>query len=171
MYSSTPICPPPLEKLFRGEWRHFHRPYPLLPAEVEFHVLSRVLVACWVVGVPACCGGIFRIDKLYSIILLSVMLYVHEHNLESPWPCHVNRGRSCISFAVFWLHLLITVQSRQIAQSQYPVEYCLELAEKYSDGRIHKSEPEQWNGGNVNTVYFFFHQEKYLNQSHRVCLR
>ena len=28
----------------------------------------------------------------------------------------------------------------------YPVEYCLELAEKYSESKIHKSEPEPRNG-------------------------
>ena len=36
---------------------------------------------------------------------------------------------------------------------QYPVEYYLESVEEYSEGKIHKSEPESANG-NVNTVYF-----------------
>ena len=35
----------------------------------------------------------------------------------------------------------------------YPVEYYLESVEEYSEGKIHKSEPEPRNG-NVNTVYF-----------------
>ena len=35
----------------------------------------------------------------------------------------------------------------------YPVEYYLESVEEYSEGKIHKSEPEPGNG-NVNTVYF-----------------
>ena len=35
----------------------------------------------------------------------------------------------------------------------YPVEYYLESVEEYSEGKIHKSEPEAGNG-NVNTVYF-----------------
>ena len=35
----------------------------------------------------------------------------------------------------------------------YTVEYYLELVEEYSEGKIHKSEPEPRNG-NVNTVYF-----------------
>ena len=34
-----------------------------------------------------------------------------------------------------------------------PVEYYLESVEEYSEGKIHKSEPEPGNG-NVNTVYF-----------------
>ena len=34
----------------------------------------------------------------------------------------------------------------------YPVEYYLESAEEYSEGKIHMSEPESGNG-NVNTVY------------------
>ena len=33
--------------------------------------------------------------------------------------------------------------------------YCFESVEKYSDGKIHNSEPELRNGGNVNTVYFY----------------
>ena len=35
----------------------------------------------------------------------------------------------------------------------YPVEYYLELMAEYSEGKIHKSEPEPGNG-NVNTVSF-----------------
>lgn len=35
----------------------------------------------------------------------------------------------------------------------YLVEYYLESVEEYSEGNIHKSEPEPGNG-NVNTVYF-----------------
>ena len=35
----------------------------------------------------------------------------------------------------------------------YPVECCSESVEEYSEGKIHKSEPEPGDG-NVNTVYF-----------------
>ena len=35
----------------------------------------------------------------------------------------------------------------------YPVEYYLGSVEEYSEGKIHKSEPEPGNR-NVNTVYF-----------------
>ena len=35
----------------------------------------------------------------------------------------------------------------------YPVEYYLESVEEYSEGKIHKSEPEPGNG-NVDTLYF-----------------
>ena len=35
----------------------------------------------------------------------------------------------------------------------YPVEYCLESMEEYSECAIHKGEPEP-RKGNVNTVYF-----------------
>ena len=35
----------------------------------------------------------------------------------------------------------------------YPVEYYLESVEEYSEGKMHKSEPESGRG-NVNTVYF-----------------
>ena len=43
--------------------------------------------------------------------------------------------------------------SRDRKGQSYPVEYCLESMEEYSEGRVHKSEPEPRNG-NVNTVYF-----------------
>ena len=47
---------------------------------------------------------------------------------------------------------LVPVATVKIRQS-YPVEYYLESVEEYSEGKIHKSEPELGNG-NVNTVYF-----------------
>ena len=44
--------------------------------------------------------------------------------------------------------------SRHRKGQSYPVEYCLESVEEYSEGtEIHKREPEPRNG-NVNTVYF-----------------
>ena len=44
-------------------------------------------------------------------------------------------------------------RDRKGHDQSYPVEYCLESVEEYSEGTIHKSEPEPRNG-NVNTVYF-----------------
>ena len=41
----------------------------------------------------------------------------------------------------------------------YLVVYYLELLEEYSEGKIHKSEPEPRNG-NVNTVYFVHNQAR-----------
>ena len=38
-------------------------------------------------------------------------------------------------------------------RQSYPIEYYLESVEEYSEGKIHKNEPEPGNG-NVNTVYF-----------------
>ena len=38
----------------------------------------------------------------------------------------------------------------------YPVQYCLESVEEYSECTIHKGEPEP-RKGNVNTVYFINH--------------
>ena len=43
--------------------------------------------------------------------------------------------------------------SRDRKGQSYPVEYCLESVEEYSEGKIHKKEPEPGNG-NENTVYF-----------------
>ena len=48
--------------------------------------------------------------------------------------------------------MLISSNCDRKGQS-YPVEYYLESVEEYSEGKIHKSEPEPGNG-NVNTVYF-----------------
>ena len=50
------------------------------------------------------------------------------------------------------LHLLTLFKSRQ-KRSVFPVEYCLESVEEYSEGMIHQGEPEP-RKGNVNTVYF-----------------
>ena len=46
---------------------------------------------------------------------------------------------------------LVPVATEKV--SLYPVEYCLESVEEYSEGTIHKSKPEPRNG-DVNTVYF-----------------
>ena len=46
---------------------------------------------------------------------------------------------------------LVPVATEKV--SLYPVEYCLESVEEYSEGTIHKSEREPRNG-DVNTVYF-----------------
>lgn len=42
--SSTPIRPPPPEKLFRGEWRHCYRPCALSLSGVQF--VSRAVLRC-----------------------------------------------------------------------------------------------------------------------------
>ena len=47
---------------------------------------------------------------------------------------------------------LVPVATDKVRQS-YPVEYYLESVEEYSEGKIHKNEPEPGNR-NVNTVYF-----------------
>ena len=46
---------------------------------------------------------------------------------------------------------LVPVATEKV--SLYPVEYCLESVEEYSEGTIHKGEPEPQKG-NINTVYF-----------------
>ena len=47
-------------------------------------------------------------------------------------------------------HSLFMINKHTIAN---PVEHCLESVEKYSDGKIHKGEPELKNDRNVNTVH------------------
>ena len=63
--------------------------------------------------------------------------YVHQHNRLGYLIAFVN---------------LVQVATDRVRQS-YPVEYCLESVEEYSEGKIHKKEPEPGNG-NENTVYF-----------------
>ena len=76
----------------------------------------------------------------------SLFIYVHEHD------------RLCFPMlteetAVFdRLHLLTCFKSPQ-KRSVFPVEYCLESVEGYSECTIHKGEPEPQKG-NVNTVFF-----------------
>ena len=49
---------------------------------------------------------------------------------------------------------LVPVATENMRKGQsYPVEYCLESLEEYSEGKIHKDEPES-RSRNVNTVYF-----------------
>ena len=72
----------------------------------------------------------------------SLFIYVHEHD-----PMLTEET------AVFdRLHLLTQFKSRQ-KRSVFPVEYCLESVEGYSECTIHKDEPEP-RKGNVTTVYF-----------------
>ena len=57
-----------------------------------------------------------------------------------------------VETAVFdWICWLSSSHDRK-GQS-YLVKYCLESVEEYSEGTIHKGEPQPQNG-NVNTVYF-----------------
>ena len=52
------------------------------------------------------------------------------------------------------LYLIASSSNCDRKDQSYPVEYYyLELVEEYSEGKIHKSEPEPGNG-NVNTVSF-----------------
>ena len=58
-----------------------------------------------------------------------------------------------VKTAVFDCICWLISSSRDRKGQSYPVEYCLESVEEYSEGMIHKGEPEPRNG-NVNTVYF-----------------
>ena len=73
------------------------------------------------------------------------ILYVHDHN-------RLGLGMLTLETAVFDCICCFS-SSRDRKGQSYPVEYCLESVEEYSEGRVHKSEPEPRNG-NVNTVYF-----------------
>ena len=60
----------------------------------------------------------------------------------------VNCGNSCNTFVYF-----INSSNCDRKGQSYPIEYCLESVEEYSESKIHMSEPESGKG-NVNTVYF-----------------
>ena len=144
VYSSLKIWPP--KKFFRGEiiqgeWRNFHWARALFLTGVEVHVLPCVLV-CFLV----------EFDLLFAFSVLSLdcaslFIYVHEHDrLCFPMSTEETAVFDCIC----WLS-----SSRDRKGQSYPVEYCLESVEEYSECTIHKGEPEPRNG-NVNTVYFIY---------------
>ena len=95
-------------------------------------------------------------DLLFAFGMLScrildsafLFIYVHEHDrLCFPMLTVETAVFDCIC----WLS-----SSRDRKGQSYPVEYCLESVQEYSEGTIHKGEPEP-RKGNVNTVYFINH--------------
>ena len=138
-YSSLQIWPP--KTFFRGEiiqseWRNFHQARALYLTEV----LTCVLV-CFLV----------EFDLLFAFVVLSCLIldsaslfiYVHEHD-RLCFPM----SETAVFYCICWLS-----SSRDRKGQSYPVEYCLESVEEYSEGTIRKGQPEPRNG-NVNTVYF-----------------
>ena len=73
-----------------------------------------------------------------------IILYVHKHGRLGFWMLTVE---TAIFDSIWWF------SSSDGKGPSYLVKYCLELVEEYSEGKIHKGEPETLNG-NVNTVYF-----------------
>ena len=61
---------------------------------------------------------------------------------------------------IYWVS-----SSRDKKGQSYPVEYCFESVEEYSDCKIHKSEPEPRNIS-VNTVYFIKQARGNIRISH-----
>ena len=146
-YKFAPPPPQKKKKVFRGEiiqgeWFNFHWARALFLAGVEFHVLSCVLV-CFVVEVDL----LFAFSLLSCRILgcASLFIYVHEHD-RLCFP--MLTVETALFDCVCWLS-----SSRDRKGQSYPVEYCLESVEEYSECTIHKGEPEP-RKGNLNTVYF-----------------
>ena len=96
-----------------------------------------------------------QVDLLFAFGVLSCrildsaslfILYVHNHN-------RLGFGMLTLETAVYliaFVDLVPAATEMRVRKGQsYPVEYCLESV----GVRVHKSEPEPWNG-NVNTVYF-----------------
>ena len=73
------------------------------------------------------------------------ILYVHKHVRPGFWILTVE---TAVFDCIWWFS-----SSHDRKGQSYPVEYCLELVEEYSGGKIHMGEPKPLNG-NVNTVYF-----------------
>ena len=90
-------------------------------------------------GLPGEERGLLSRTAAGYIIRTTIIYSVHEHDFGSPWLWDVNRGNSCISFAIFWL--------------QWPVKLKIESMEEYSEAMIYKSKPELRNS-NVNADYF-----------------
>ena len=114
----------------------------LCSQESSFTFLPRVLV-CFLVEFDL----LFAISVLSCRILdcASLFIYVHKHD------------RLCfpmLTVETAVLHCSCWLSSSRDRKGQsYLVEYCLESLEEYSEGTIHKDEPEARNR-NVNTVYF-----------------
>ena len=106
---------------------------------VEVHVLPCVLV-CFLVEFDLLFA--FSVLSLYCV---SLFIYVHEHN-RLCFP--MSTEETAVFYCICWLS-----SSRDKKGQSYPVEYCLESMEEYSECTIHKGEPEP-RKGNVNTVYF-----------------
>ena len=147
-------------EIIQGKWRNFHRPcaqprsqaLSSLPPERGCHVLCfyqessfnlpRVLV-CFLVQFDL----LFAFGVLSCRILDSAslfILYVHDHN-------RLGFGMLTLETTVFDCICWFYSSSRDRKGQSYPVEYCLESVEEYSEGRVHKSEPGPRNG-NVSLV-------------------
>ena len=107
--------------------------------------------------VLVCCAVEFDLLFVFSVLscrildCASLFIYVHEHN-RLCFPMLI------LETAVFDYICRLGSSHDRKGQS-YPVEYCLESVEEYSECTIHKGEPEP-RKGNVNT-----------RQSHGVYLR
>ena len=136
---------------------------------LSFHVLSiSELVAFavefwgWVVLYSIVLSSMMLFKRSFGLTRSLFILYVHEHD---------RLGFGMLTVAAVFDCICWFSSSRDRKGQSYPVEYYLESVEEYSEGKIHKSEPEPGNG-NVNTVYF-------VNQARRntrisrtsVCLR
>ena len=75
------------------------------------------------------------------------ILYVHEHD-RLGFGMLTGCGNSCNTFDDYF-----NSSNCDRKGQSYPVEYCLEPVEEYSEGKIHMSEPDSGKG-NVNTVEF-----------------
>ena len=73
------------------------------------------------------------------------IIYVHEHD---PLGFGMLTVVTAVYDCICWFS-----SSRDRKGQSYPVEYCLESVEEYTEGKIHKGEPEP-RKGNVNIVYF-----------------
>ena len=87
-------------------------------------------------------------DLLFAFSVLSLncvpCLFMFTNTIAYAFRCQPRKQLYLIAFVN-----LVPVAT----EKSYPVEYCLESVEEYSECTIHKGEPEP-RKGNVNTVYF-----------------
>ena len=143
--------PPAPEKnsrgeIIQGEWRNFHWPRALFLAGVEFHVLLRVLV-WFLVEVDLLVAFWCAFLSKYGLCFL--VYFICSRTRSPTVGFRMLTVETAASDCICWFS-----SSRDREGQFYPVEYCLESVEEYSEARGNKSEPEPRNG-NVNTVYLF----------------
>ena len=107
-------------EIIQGEWRNFHRARALFLTGVEFHVFALRL------GVLPC---LFAFSVL-SLDCASLFVYVHQHDRQC-FP--MSTEETAVFDCICWLS-----SSRNRKGQSYPVEYCLESMEEYSECTIHK---------------------------------
>ena len=154
--SSTPIWPP--RKIFQGRnyandvifIDHVLNPVPRLSLLCLRNEVAMCFVSCRspvsrLPRVLVCFLVEFDLFFAFGVLSCRILdsaslfiLYMHEHD-------HLGFGMLTVETALFHCICWFSSSCDRKGQS-YPVEYCLESVEEYSEGRVHKSEPRNEKG-------------------------